>query len=133
MNPFWRMAAPWVGDALVVLVLGAGVVLYGASRYSDGVAKANADHALAELNEFKAQTGRLASIAGTFEASAAAMRDAQPKIIERYTRVEVQSPLPAGCRIDAGRLQHINEAGRLANTAGQSGPALPAGARGDQR
>ncbi|MCF7771194.1 hypothetical protein K2W61_26370 [Achromobacter pulmonis] len=127
------MAAPWVGGALVVLVLGVGVVLYGASRYDDGVAKANADHALAELNEFKTQTGRLAGIATSFEANVAALRGAEPKIIERYTRVEVQSPLPAGCRIDAGRLQHINEAGRLANTAGQPGPAVPAGARSDQR
>ncbi|OCZ84129.1 hypothetical protein A7P25_18985 [Achromobacter xylosoxidans] len=133
MNPFWRMAAPRVGGALVVLVLGAGVVLYGASRYSDGVAKANADHALAELNEFKAQTGRLAGIATTFEASVAELRAAEPKVIERYTRVEVQSPLPAGCRIDAGRLQHINEAGRLANTAAQPGPAVSAGSTGDQR
>ncbi len=133
MNPFWRMAAPWVGGALVVLVLGAGVVLYGSNRYRDGMAKANADHALAELNEFKAQAGRLAGIATTFEASVAELRAAEPKVIERYTRVEVQSPLPAGCRIDAGRLQHINEAGRLANSAGQPGPAVPAGARGDQR
>lgn len=41
MNPFWRMAAPWIGGALVVLVLvlGAGVVLYGASREAGGVTK----------------------------------------------------------------------------------------------
>ncbi|MGW8309033.1 MAG: hypothetical protein ACWGIK_25025 [Achromobacter pulmonis] len=133
MNPFWRMAAPWIGGAAVALALGAGVLLYGASRYHDGVAKANADHALIELNEFKAQTGRLAGIATTFEASVAELRAAEPKVIERYTRVEVQSPLPAGCRIDAGRLQHINEAGRLANSPGQPGPAVPAGARGDKR
>ncbi|MFY2599467.1 hypothetical protein ACOTHJ_21160 [Achromobacter xylosoxidans] len=133
MNPFLRMALPWIGGAAVVMVLGVGVLLYGSSRYHDGIAKANADHALAELNEFKAQTGRLAGIATTFEASVAELRVAEPKVIERYTRVEVQSPLPAGCRIDAGRLQHINEAGRLANSAGQPGPAVPAGARGDQR
>lgn len=133
MNPFLRMALPWIGDAAVVMALGAGVVLYGSSRYHDGIAKANADHALAELNEFKTQTSRLDGIATTFEASVAELRAAEPKVIERYTRVEVQSPLPAGCRIDAGRLQHINEAGRLANTAGQPGPAVPAGARGDQR
>lgn len=133
MNPLLRMALPWIGGAAVLMAIGAVVVLYGASRYEDGVAKANADHALAELNEFKTQTGRLAGIATTFEANVAALRDAQPKIIERYTRVEVQSPLPAGCRIDAGRLQHINEAGRLANTAGQPGPGVPTGARGDQR
>ncbi|CAB3867754.1 hypothetical protein [Achromobacter deleyi] len=133
MNPFLRMALPWIGGAAVVVVLGAGIVLYGASRYQAGVDKANADHTLAELNEFKTQTGRLAGIATTFEASVAELRTAGPKVIERYTRVEVQSPLPAGCRIDAGRLQHINEAGRLANTAGQPGPAVPAGGRGDQR
>lgn len=133
MNPFWKMAAPWIGGAAVVLLLGAGVMLYGASRYQAGVDKANADHTLAELNEFKTQTVRLAGIATTFEASVADLRAAEPKVIERYTRVEIQSPLPAGCRIDAGRLQHINEAGRLANTAGQPGPAVPAGARGDQR
>lgn len=133
MNPFLRMALPWMGGAAVVMVLGAGGVLYGSSRYDDGVAQANADHALAELSEFKAQTGRLAAIATTFEANMAVLRAAEPKVIERYTRVEVQSPLPAGCRIDAGRLQHINEAGRLANTAGQPGPVVPAGARGDQR
>ena len=49
------------------------------------------------------------------------------------TRVEVQSPLPAGCRIDADRLQHINKAGRLANSAVQSGAAVPAYSRGEQR
>lgn len=48
------------------------------------------------------------------------------------TRVEVQSPLPAGCRIDAERLQHINEAARLANATGQPGAAVLAGARGDE-
>ncbi|MCI1839946.1 hypothetical protein ABFG95_24235 [Achromobacter sp. HNDS-1] len=133
MNPFWKMAAPWIGGAAVLMAIGAGVLLYGSSRYDAGVDKTNADHALAELNEFKTQTGRLAGIATTFEASVAELRRAEPRVIERYTRVEVQSPLPAGCRIDAGRLQHINEAGRVANSAGQPGPAVPAGARGDQR
>lgn len=127
----WLISA--LAGAVMALSLGTGLALYGSSRYDAGVAKANADHTLAELNEFKTQTGRLAGIATTFEASVADLRAAEPKIIERYTRVEVQSPLPAGCRIDAGRLQHINEAGRLANTAGQPGPAVPAGARGDQR
>lgn len=133
MTPFWKMAAPWLGGAAVLMALGASVLLYGSSRYDDGVAKANADHTLAELNEFKSQTARLGGISDSLEGALVTMRDAQPKIIERYTRVEVQSPLPAGCRIDAGRLQHINEAGRLANSAGKLGPAVPAGARGDQR
>ena len=105
---------------------------YGSSQYLAGVDKANADHALAELAEFKTQTSRLAGVSANLEGALVALRDAKPKTIERYTRVEVQSPLPAGCRIDAERLQHINEAGRVANTAGQPGAAVPAGARGDK-
>jgi len=52
--------------------------------------------------------------------------DAEPKIIERYTRVETERPLPADCRIDDGRLQHINAAVSAANTAHESGRAAPA-------
>ncbi|OZI44492.1 hypothetical protein CEK29_07100 [Bordetella genomosp. 5] len=128
-----RAVGPYLIGAAVIVAVLVGARWYGAGRYDAGVAKANADHALAELNEFKTQTGRLAGIATTFEASVAELRAAEPKVIERYTRVEIQSPLPAGCRIDANRLQHINEAGRLANSAGQPGPAVPAGARSGQR
>lgn len=105
--------------------------MYGASQHQTGVAKAKADYALAELTEFKAQTARLGGISDTLEGARVALRDAKPT--ERYTRVEVQSPLPAGCRLDDDRLQHINEAGRLANAARQPGAAVPAGARGDKR
>lgn len=133
MNPLRRAAVPYlIGGALVVGIV-LGVRWYGASQYKAGVAKANADHTLAELTEFKTQTARLAGVSGALEGALEALRDAKPKTIERYTRVEVQSPLPAGCRIDAERLQHINEAGRLANLAGQSGAAVSAGAEGDQR
>ncbi|MFY3433890.1 hypothetical protein ACOTI9_14685 [Achromobacter mucicolens] len=133
MNPLLRAAVPYlIGGALVVAIV-LGVRWYGASQYQAGVAKANADHTLAELTEFKTQTARLAGVSGTLEDALQALRDAKPKTIERYTRVEVQSPLPAGCRIDAERLRHVNEAGRLANTAHQPGPAVPAGAGGDQR
>ncbi|MFY3535575.1 hypothetical protein [Achromobacter denitrificans] len=130
----------WKGYAAVAVVgaaLVAGVVLerqwYGARQYRAGIDKANADHTLVELTEFKRQTTRLAGISNTLEDSLVALRDAKPKTIERYTRVEVQSPLPAGCRIDAERLRHINEAGRLANNAGQPGATMPPGARGDER
>lgn len=127
----WMTAAAL--GALGVVTLGVGVYWYGASQYRAGIDQANADYALAELAEFKRQTVRLGGISQTLEGALIALRDASPKIIERYTRVEVQSPLPAGCRIDAERLRHINEAGRLANAAGQPGPAVPAGARGDER
>lgn len=133
MSPLLRALAPYVIGVVLVVVAFLGVRWYGASRYKEGIDKANADHALAELNEFKAQTSRLAGIATTFEESVAELRAAEPKVIERYTRVEVQSPLPAGCRIDAERLQHINEAGRLANSAGKPRPAVPASAGSVQR
>ncbi|MNU43017.1 hypothetical protein D3C71_317930 [compost metagenome] len=133
MNPLLRAALPYLIGAALVVAAVLGVRWYGASQYRAGVDKSNADHTLAELAEFKTQTERLAGVSGTLEGALVALREAKPKTIERYTRVEVQSPLPAGCRIDAERLQHINEAGRLANSAGQSGPAVPADRRSDQR
>ncbi|WP_148316843.1 hypothetical protein [Achromobacter xylosoxidans] len=39
MNPFLRMALPWVGGAAVVLVLGAAFALNGARREAAGVIK----------------------------------------------------------------------------------------------
>ena len=133
MNPLLRAALPYLIGAAALTAVVFGVRWYGASQYQAGVDKANADHMLAELTEFKNQTARLGGISDTLEGALVALRDAKPKTIERYTRVEVQSPLPAGCRIDAERLQHVNEAGRLANSASQPGAAVPAGARSDQR
>lgn len=133
MNPLLRAATPYLIGAAVLVVAGLGVRWYGGSQYQAGIDKANADHTLAERIEFKNQTARLAGISETLHGVLTALREAEPKIIERYTRVEVQRPLPAGCRIDAGRLQHINEAGRLANSAGQSGTAVPSGPRVHKR
>ncbi len=42
MSPFWKMAAPWIGGATVVMALGAGVLLYGSHREDAGVAKERA-------------------------------------------------------------------------------------------
>lgn len=42
MNPFWKMAAPWIGGAAVVLVLGAAFALNGARREAAGVANERA-------------------------------------------------------------------------------------------
>lgn len=133
MIPLLRAALPYLIGAAALAAVVVGVLWYGASQYEAGVAKANADHTLADLTEFKTQTARLAGVSTTLEDALVTLRDAKPKTNERYTRVEVQSPLPAGCRIDAERLRHVNEAGRLANAAGQPGPAVPAGAGGDQR
>jgi hypothetical protein len=133
VNPLLRGALPYLIGAALVAAAALGVRWYGASQYRAGVAQANADHALSELAEFKTQTVRLGGIADTLEIALVALRDAKPKTIERYTRVEVQSPLPAGCRINADRLQHINEAGRLANIAGQRDATVPVGAGSEER
>lgn len=57
MNPFLRMALPWIGGAAVVLVLGAGVVLYGASRYNAGVTRTQLE-AAANARQIEAQYRR---------------------------------------------------------------------------
>lgn len=126
MSPLLRAMLPHLVGAAVIAASALGVRWYGASQYQAGAAKANADHMLAELTEFKTQTVRLAGVSNSLESALAALRQAKPKAIERYTYVEMQSPLPADCRIDAERLRHINQAGRLANTAGQPGAAVPA-------
>ncbi|MBO1014927.1 hypothetical protein IPU70_15305 [Achromobacter sp. SD115] len=133
MIPSLRALAPYLIGATLMVVIVLGVRWYGANQYQAGIDQANADHALAELAEFKRQTTRLGGISDTLEGALAALRNTAPKTIERYTRVEIQSPLPAGCRIDAERLRYINEAGRLANSAGQSGAAVSAGAGRDER
>ncbi len=133
MNPLPRTLSTYLIGAAAVVLAALGVRWYGAAQYQAGVDQANADYTLAELTEFQRQTTRLAGVSETLEGALAALRDARPKIIERYTRVEVQNPLPAGCRIDAERLRHISEAGRLANSAGQPGAAVSAGAAGDER
>ncbi|CAB3872183.1 hypothetical protein [Achromobacter aegrifaciens] len=133
MNASLRALAPYLIGTVLVAAAFLCVRWYGAVQYRAGVDRANADYTLAELTEFQRQTARLGGISESLEVALAALRDARPKIIERYTRVEVQSPLPAGCHIDAERLRHINEAGRLANSAGQPGAAVPASARGDER
>lgn len=133
MNPLLRAALPYLIGAAVLAAAVLAVRWYGAIQYRAGIDQANADYTLAELTEFQLQTTRLAGVSETLEGALAALRDAKPKTIERYTRVEVQSPLPAGCRIDAERLRYVNEAGRLANSAGQPSTAVPGSTRGDQR
>lgn len=132
--PIWlvRWWKPLAVVALVALAYGGGWLTNG-WRLGKRAAEAEASQAKADLAEFKKQADRLSGISGQFERAAVALRDASPKIIERYTRVEMQSPLPAGCRIDDGRMQHINAAERAANAAGQPGAAVPADPRDDQR
>lgn len=105
-----------------------GVRWYGVHQFHAGMERANAEHTLAELSEFKNQTMRLGAISNSLEDALALLRAARSTTIQGYTRVEAQRPLPADCRIDAERLRHINEAGHLANSAGEPASTVRAGA-----
>jgi hypothetical protein len=54
------------------------------------------------------------------------LREAQPKIIERFNRVIIEKPLPADCVIDFDRLRELNAAISTANTS-KSGQPLSGG------
>lgn len=57
MNPFLRMALPWIGGAAVVMVLGAAFLLYGAHREAVGVARTQLE-AAANARQMEAQYRR---------------------------------------------------------------------------
>lgn len=105
---------------LVILVAWA----YGAWQYHSGYGDAEHDRAVADLVAYRHESERLALISDELEARIAALRDVQPKIIERYNRVVVEKPLPADCRLDPERLRIITRAIEAANS-GQSGKPLP--------
>ena len=97
MSGLARVAGALAGWKEYAVVLAAGALLvagvllerhwYGALQYRAGVDKANADHTLAELAEFKAQTARIGGISATLEGALAALREAKPKTIERIREV----------------------------------------------
>ena len=115
------------GGGLLVAALGTGVWLYGKSQYSAGRKDMRAEYQTTELIEWRRQAEHLSGISGQLESDLQALRDTKPKIIERYTREVVHTPLPADCVLDAGRLRHVNGGIESANATGQSGAALPAG------
>lgn len=90
---------------------------YGKYQFHVGFQAAENIHHLAELESFKSETIRLNGLSQTLERQLTALREAQPKIIERYNRVVVEKPLPADCLIDSGRLRELNAAIEAANTS----------------
>jgi len=119
----WR---GYVVAALAGIAIVAGVLAYGRSQHQAGRDALAAEYRAAELEAWRQEAEKLAGLSAMLEDSLTILRDAEPRIIERYTRVQVEHPLPDGCRIDDGRLQHINAAVSAANAARQSGRALPA-------
>ncbi|MFY9138232.1 hypothetical protein [Zwartia sp.] len=114
---------------LIALALAAGMSgLWGYGRYQFHIgyqAAENIRH-LADLESFKSESIRLQGLSESFEEQLKALREAQPKIVERYNRVVIEKPLPADCLIDADRLRELNAAISSANTS-KSGQPLPGG------
>ena len=97
---------------------------YGKYQFHVGFQAAEKIHHLAELESFKSESIRLNGLSQTLERQLTALREAQPKIIERYNRVVIEKPLPADCFIDSDRLRELNAAIEAANTS-KPGQSLP--------
>ncbi|POB00177.1 hypothetical protein C2134_03000 [Chromobacterium sinusclupearum] len=80
----------------------------------------------ADFDAYRQETERLHGLSQIIESKLDALRNAQPKIIERYNRVVEKNPLPADCRPGPDRLRELNAAIEAANAAiaSQPGQAL---------
>lgn len=125
----WRgYAAAALAGAVVLAGAAATVLRYGASERGAGRAECQEAHRVAGLAEFQAEAERLTGLSRSFAETVDKLTNAQPKVIERYTREIVQRPLPVDCVRDPGRVRATNEVIDAANAASQSERALPIGA-----
>lgn len=113
----WAAIGKYVIGAGALLAIVTGIWLYGEQKYRDGKADCQSEANLAALEQFRLESEKLTGLSNELREQAQELANAKPKIIERYTRVEVEKPLPAGCVLDADRLQRINDGIREANTA----------------
>ncbi len=97
---------------------------YGKYQYHVGYQSAEYVRQMADLESFKSESLRLQGLSQNLELQLMALREAQPKIIERYSRVVIEKPLPADCVIDADRLRELNAAISSANSS-KSDQSLP--------
>ncbi|MCD0494807.1 hypothetical protein LQD23_21260 [Chromobacterium violaceum] len=97
-------------------------------RAAAATATADAGRARGDLDAYRAEVVRLHQASVDIEALLDQLRDAKPKIIERYNRVVEMHPLPVDCRPGADRLRELNAAIDAANAtiAGKHGEAVPA-------
>ncbi|WP_230623469.1 hypothetical protein, partial [Chromobacterium subtsugae] len=73
-------------------------------------AQRGATEARTDLAGYRAEVERLQALSVLIENKLDALRQAQPKIIERYNRVVENQPLPADCRPGPERLRELNAA-----------------------
>lgn len=111
--------------ALAIVAALAGLWGFGKLQHSQGYSQAQNERHVADLESFKAESERLQGLSASLEIQLAAIRDAKPKIVERYENVRNKTPLPTVCVVDADRLHELNAAIQTANS-GKSGESLPA-------
>lgn len=126
MNPLLRAALPYLIGAALVVAAGLAVGWYGHSQRVAGRAECQDAHRVAGLEEFKTEAERLTGLSQSLANTAEKLATAEPKVIERYTREIIQSPLPADCVRDPGRVRTTNAGIDAANASRQSERAVPA-------
>lgn len=124
MNFLALLANKYVIQGAVALIVLLAAWGYGQWKYHVGYGAAENDRAVADLVAYKGEVERMANLSDQLETRIAELRDVQPKIIERYNRVVVEKPLPADCRLDDERLQHVTRAIEAANSI-QLGKSVP--------
>lgn len=123
----WKgYVAAGVSGAFLLSALGAGIAWYGHSKYQAGWNDNKEAQRVAGLEEFKAEAERLTGLSQEFADTAERLATAKPRVIERYTREIVQTPLPADCVRDPGRVRATNAGIDAANAARQLVPAVSA-------
>ena len=111
----------------IAMVAGmSGLWGYGKYQFHVGYQAAENIRHLADLESFKSESIRLQGLSQNLEAQLSTLREAQPKIIERFNRVIIEKPLPADCVIDSDRLRELNAAISTANSS-KSGQPLSGG------
>lgn len=123
----WKgYAAAALAGVTVLAGAAASVLWYGASERRAGRAECQEAHRVAGLEAFKTEAERLTGLSQSLADTANKLANAEPKVIERYTREIVQRPLPADCVRDPGRMRATNDAIDAANAARQSKRSVPA-------
>lgn len=111
------LASPYARGSLAVLSILAALWGYGAWQYEAGYDDAERARAMADLVAQVEESHRLSIMADEIERRVEELRQAQPKIIERYNNVIIEKPLPIDCRIDTDRMQQLTRAIEAANSS----------------
>lgn len=111
----WRILLAVVAVALMI----AAIWLYGQAQYTHGWKDREHEQQMLELETFRSEANRLSGLSSKLEREVDALREAQPKIIERLTRVEVQNPLPDHCVIPVDGLRELNQLIRQTNATAE--------------